>query len=123
MLTVAWVFEIEYYRTFEGKCPVEDYLDGLSDRQVEKVLWTLRVVRDLNPVPAQYLQKMSGTDDLWEVRISYTGNIFRLLGFVSDRRLVLTHGFTKKTQKTPPQEVATAAARKRDHETRKKRKN
>jgi hypothetical protein len=58
------VFEIQYYRTAEGKCPVEDYLDGLSDRQFEKALWTLRVVRELNPVPAQYLQKMSGTNDL-----------------------------------------------------------
>jgi phage-related protein len=118
------VFEIQYYRTAEGKCPVEDYLDSLSDRQVEKVLWTLRVVRELNPVPAQYLQKLSGTHDLWEVRISHAGNIFRLLGFVtSERRLMLVHGFTKKTQKTPPQEMTVAAARKKDHETREKRKN
>jgi phage-related protein len=52
------------------------------------------------------------------------GNIFRLLGFVTtERRLMLVHGFTKKTQKTPPQEIATAATRKKDHETREKRKN
>jgi phage-related protein len=103
---------------------VEDYLDGLSDRQVEKVLWTLRVVRELNPVPAQYLQKMSGTNDLWEVRVSHAGNIFRLLGFVTtERTMILVHGFTKKTQKTPPQEMTTAETRKKEYEARKKTKN
>jgi phage-related protein len=118
------VFELQYYRTADGRCPLEEYFETLQDRQAEKVFWTLRVVRDLNPVPRQYLQKMAGSQDLWEVRISYGGNIFRLLGYVPDgRRLVLLHGFTKKTPKTPLQELATAVNRKKDYENREKRKN
>jgi phage-related protein len=118
------VFEVHYYRTIDGKCPVEKYIAELSDRQAEKVLWTLRLVRDLNPVPTQYLQKLSGSDELWEVRISHAGNIFRLLGFVTGgRRIMLVHGFTKKTQKTPPQEMTTAVARKKEYEAREKGKN
>lgn len=111
--------EIEFYRTRDEKCPVEDYLDGLNSKQVEKVLWTLRAVKTLNPVPAQYLQKMTNTDDLWEVRVSFAGDIFRLLGFYNAKgSLVLTHGFTKKTQKTPAQEILTAENRKKDYENR-----
>jgi phage-related protein len=120
----VWVFEIQYYRTIDGKCPVQEYFDALEDRQAEKVFWTLRVVRDLNPVPGQYLQKMAGAHNLWEVRVSYAGNIFRLLGFVPNgRRLILLHGFTKKTPKTPPQEIVTAVNRKKDYENREKSKN
>lgn len=111
--------EIAFYRTREDKCPVEDYLDELDSKQVEKVLWTLRAIKVLNPVPAQYLQKMTNTDDLWEVRVSFAGNIFRLLGFYNDEgTLILAHGFTKKTQKTPAQEIVTAENRKKDYESR-----
>lgn len=109
--------EVKFYRTADGKCPVEDYLDELSSKQVEKVLWTLRVVRTLHPVPAQYLQKMIGTNDLWEVRVALAGNIFRLLGFYDKAGMfVIAHGFTKKTQKTPPREIETAERRKHDYE-------
>jgi phage-related protein len=44
------------------------------------------------------------------------GNIFRLLGFFDGANLViLTHGFQKKSQKTPKQEIALAELRKRDY--------
>lgn len=111
--------EIKFYRTREEKCPVENYLDDLNSKQVEKVLWTLRAVKTLNPVPTQYLQKMTNTNDLWEVRVNFAGDIFRLLGFYNTKgALVLAHGFTKKTQKTPAQEIATAEKRKKDYENR-----
>jgi phage-related protein len=111
--------EVKFYRTLDGRCPVADYLDELSSKQVEKVLWTLRAVRTLHPVPAQYLQKMTATNDLWEVRVTLAGNIFRLLDFYDKARaLVLSHGFTKKTQKTPPREIKTAERRKHDYENR-----
>jgi phage-related protein len=62
---------------------------------------------------------MTGTDDLWEVRVTLAGNIFRLLGFYDKAgMLVITHGFTKKTQKTPPREIEIAERRKYDYENR-----
>jgi phage-related protein len=48
--------------------------------------------------------------------VQFGGNIFRLLGFLEDTSLViLTNGFAKKTQKTPPQEIKLAEQRKADH--------
>ena len=109
--------KVEFYRTSEGRCPVADYLDGLNPKQAQKVMWTLRAVETLSPVPANYLQKMVGTDDLWEVRISHARNILRLLGWVAPGgKLILAHGFTKKTQATPAKEIAITEKRKNEYE-------
>jgi hypothetical protein len=84
---------IKFYRTESGNCPVEDFLKELPDKQSKKIAWTLRVVRDLEQVPAQYLKKLKSTDDIWEVRATIGNNTFRLLGFFDGPELiVLTSG-------------------------------
>lgn len=99
---------------------MEDFLETLSDKQAEKVAWTLRVVRDLYQVPTQYLKKLKSADDIWEVRVSLGNNIFRLLGFYDGTDLlILTSGFAKKTNKVPRQEIGTAENRKQDYLRRK----
>jgi phage-related protein len=110
---------VEFYRANEEKCPVAEYLNGLNAKQAQKAMWTLRAIETLSPVPAVYLQKMVSTDDLWEVRISHAGNIFRLLGWMAaGGKLILAHGFTKKTQATPAREIAITTKRKYEYEKR-----
>jgi phage-related protein len=110
---------IDFYKTVTGVSPVEDFIDTLSDAQTKKILWVMKLVRDLNPVPSQYFTKLVNTDDIWEVRVQTGGNIFRLLGFIEDDRLIiLTNGFQKKTQKTSRREIELAEARKREHQGR-----
>ena len=112
--------EIVFYRTDSERCPVEDFLDSLSGKQAQKVLWVLRLIQELDSVPSQYLKKLVNTDDIWEVRVQVGNNIFRLLGFFdNDNLIVLTNGFVKKTQKTPSQEIELAEQRKRDYLSRK----
>ena len=49
---------------------------------------------------------------LWEVRSNISsGRIARTLFFVLAGEMVLLHGFIKKTQKTPPQEIELALKR------------
>ncbi len=108
--------EIVFYRTDSGNCPVEDFLDTLSSKQAQKVTWVMQLVEDLELVPVKYFKKMTGTDDLWEIRVQSGNNIFRILGFLEEKHLViLNHAFQKKTQKTPKKEIAVAEARKKDH--------
>lgn len=108
--------EIVFYRTESGSCPVEDFLDTLSSKQAQKVTWVMQLVEDLELVPVKYFKKMTGTDDLWEIRVQSGNNIFRILGFLEEKHLiVLNHAFQKKTQKTPRKEIAVAEARKKDH--------
>lgn len=116
--------KINFYKTVTGTSPVEEFLDTLSDKQVNKVLWVLKLVRELNPVPSQYFTKLVNTDDIWEVRIQMAGNIFRLLGFIEGNRIIiLTNGFQKKTQKTPKREIELAEARKQEYQSREETNN
>jgi phage-related protein len=110
---------IDFYKTVTGVSPVEDFIDTLSDTQTQKILWVMKLVRELNHVPSQYFTKLVNTDDIWEVRVQTGGNIFRLLGFIEgDCLIILTNGFQKKTQKTPRREIELAQARKREHQGR-----
>jgi phage-related protein len=112
--------KVDFYRTDAGKCPIEEFLDSLSGKQAQKIAWVLQLIEDLDVIPTTYLKKLVNTDDIWEVRIQISGNIFRLLGFFEgDNLVVLNHGFQKKTQKTPSQDIKLAEARKKDHLRRK----
>jgi phage-related protein len=110
------VRSIVFYRTTTGASPVKEFLDSLNGKQAQKVLWVLRLVEELPTVPKQYFKKLAGTEDIWEVRVQYGSDIFRLLGFFHEGQLIiLTNGFIKKSQKTPETEIALAEKRKQDY--------
>jgi phage-related protein len=76
----------------------------------------LRLIEELDVVPRQYFKKLVDTEGIWEIRIQLGNDIFRLLGvFESGTLLILTNGFAKKTQKTPPQEISLAIHRKQEY--------
>ena len=107
---------IIFYRLKNGKCPIEDYLNLLSQKQIEKVFFVLDLIEQFNIVPRKFFKKLESTDNLWEVRVQYGNNIFRFLGFFDGSELVvLNHAFTKKTQKTPQKEIKKAEQRKKDY--------
>ena len=112
---------IEFYRTTSGRCPVEEFLDSLSDQHAQKVAWVLRLIERLDMVPQQYFKKLVGTDDIWEIRAQISGNSYRLLGFFDGSTLlILTTGFSKKQQKTPSREIGLAIQRRKDYLQRRK---
>ena len=113
--------EVIFYKLPNGTCPVEEFLDSLNGKQADKVTWVLSLVEDLQLVPKPYFKKLVGTNDIWEVRIEFGSDIFRLLGFFDKGNLViLTNGFVKKTQKTPLNEITLAEQRKKEYLCRKK---
>lgn len=112
--------EIIFYRTTAGRCPVEQFIASLAQKQMDKVRWVLRLIEREDFVPVQYLKKLDGTDGLWEIRVQQGGNSFRLLGFFHGSRLVvLVSGFAKKTEQTPAREIHLAQQRRRDYFERK----
>jgi phage-related protein len=111
---------IRFYETETGNTPVVDFLESLSIKENAKVTWTLNLVETLPVIPKQYMKKLVGSSDIWEVRILYSGNIFRILCFFDgDDLIVLNHAFRKKTQKTPRKDIKVAEQRKRDYLRRK----
>ncbi len=114
--------EVNFYKSRSGKSPINDFLDSLSGKQLQKITWVLEIIEELQIVPKQYFKKLVNTDDIWEVRVISSSNIFRLLGFFDGGNLViLTNGFVKKTQKTPKKEIMLAEKRKKDYLERKKK--
>ncbi|MEK6322663.1 MAG: type II toxin-antitoxin system RelE/ParE family toxin [Acidobacteriota bacterium] len=107
---------IVFYRTESGASSIEDFIDSLPSKQAQRVAWVLRLIEEIDSVPAQYFKKMPGTRDIWEVRVQVGSDTIRLLGFLfGSRSLVLTNGFRKKTQKVPRREISLAEQRKRDY--------
>jgi phage-related protein len=113
---------VVFYKTADGKCPVQEFLDSLSARVVQKVLWTLKLLEDLEFLPVTYFKKLTGSDGIWECRVQSGSNIYRIFCFFDVQSVViLTHGFMKKTQKTPKQEIERAEALKKDYLSRRKK--
>jgi phage-related protein len=105
-----------FYKTAEGKCPVQDFLDSLPGKVAQKVAWVLSLLENLEVVPSTYFKKLADTEKIWECRIQFASNAYRIFCFFEGNSVViLTHGFAKKTQKTPQQEIERAEACRRDY--------
>ncbi|MBL0731398.1 MAG: type II toxin-antitoxin system RelE/ParE family toxin [Desulfosarcina sp.] len=108
--------KIIFYQLENGKSPITDFLDSLTEKQVEKVFFVFDLIEIIDIVPRKFFKKLNSTDDIWEVRVRHANNIFRLLGFFDDDELiVLNHAFIKKTQKVPKKEIEIAEQRKKDY--------
>ena len=75
-------------------------------RKIDEVLFLISIVER---VPKKFLDHMTGTTGLYEIRIELGSNIFRIFCcFDEGRIVVLFNGFQKKTQKTPKSEIEKA---------------
>jgi hypothetical protein len=50
-----------FYRTVDGKCPVQEFIDSLPGKVAQKIVWVLRLLEDMDIVPASYFKKLAGT--------------------------------------------------------------
>ncbi len=74
-----------------------------------KIFKIIEAIETLERVPSNYLKMLVGTNGLYEARIQLGSNIWRVFCFFDNGKLViLLNGFTKKTQKTPKNEIEKA---------------
>src|SRR5512135_2106123 len=105
-----------FYRTADGKCPVQEFLGSLPGKAAQKVTWVLNLIEDLDVVPSTYFKKLVSAEEIWECRIQLGSNAYRVFCFFEGNSfVVLTHGLIKKTQKTPQREIERAEAYRRDY--------
>jgi len=93
---------------------VQEFLDSLPGKVAQKIVWVLTLLEDMDIVPASYFKKLAGTEGIWECRIQFGSNAYRVFCFFLNNSVVLTHGFVKKSQKTPAREIERAEAYRRD---------
>ena len=87
----------------------ERFIYNLQPKARLKIIRTLDFVKN-GQVDKRLFKKLVGTD-IWEFRTEYEGNAYRMLSFWDPRKkslVVATHGFVKKTQKTPLKEILKA---------------
>jgi len=100
----------------------QDFFDQLSPAAKAKVIWTLRLVEELPRIPEIYFKHLESTQGLYEIRVHAAGSAIRLCCFFDQRKLIIvTHGFIKKSQKTPRREIEKAHEIKRRYEVEKQK--
>lgn len=98
----------------------KDYFSKFYQKQNKKtqskILWTLRIIEDLERIPESYLKHLENTDGLYEIRIQFGSNIYRVFCFFDATNIVVIgHGFTKKSHKTPTKELDKALKIRREY--------
>jgi phage-related protein len=106
---------VVFYRTPAGTEVVRDWLRGLEADARSVIGQDLMRVQYRWPVGMPLCRPMG--DGLWEVRSDLPGDrIARVLFSVEQGRLLVLHGFIKKSQKTPNEDLVLARKRKREFE-------
>jgi phage-related protein len=104
---------VVFYRTSAGVEVVRDWLRGLSAEDRASIGQDLMRVQFRWPVGMPLCRPLG--DGLWELRTDLTSNrITRVFFCFTEGRLLVLHGFIKKTQKTPDDELKLARKRKRE---------
>ena len=90
------MFDVDFYRLPDGTAPVEEFLDRLREPH------------------SKHLE-----EGIFELRIKFSSDITRIFYFFwVGKKIILTNGFVKKTQKTPKGQIELAKKYKADYERR-----
>jgi len=102
-----------FYELQSGRLPVQEWLKSL-DRIDRKIIGEdIKDVEFSWPIGMPLCRALG--NGLWEVRSELTqGRIARVLFCIHKGRMVLLHGFVKKTQKTPDADLNLAVKRKKE---------
>jgi phage-related protein len=86
-----------------------EFFDSQPKKVQDKIDHVLFVVSVTERIPVKFFEHVTGTDGLYEIRVEYGGNIYRIFSCFDESRLVvLFNGFQKKSQKTPTGEIEKA---------------
>ena len=108
-------YEVIFYDKADGTEPAKDFLLSLDKKMRAKMLRTISLLADNGPDLREPCSKALG-DGIFELRAKVGSDISRVLYFfIVGRRVILTNGFVKKTQKTPPAELERAKRYRADY--------
>lgn len=107
-------FEVIAYEDINGEIPIQRFLEKLNPKMRAKIYGMLVILQEkgnmLREPYSKYIE-----DGIFELRCKFGSDITRVMYFFYyDRKIILTNGFIKKTQKTPPEEIQIAKNRRID---------
>ena len=102
------MFSVNFYETLSGDCPVEDFINSQNVKMRAQIYRTLELLEEHgNTLRMPHSEHLD--DGIFQIRAQIGSDIARVLYFfVVGRNIILTNGFIKKTQETPPAEIELA---------------
>ncbi|QRE03529.1 type II toxin-antitoxin system RelE/ParE family toxin [Flavobacterium psychrophilum] len=93
-----------------------EFYQKQDEKVKEKIKYVLELIKQVEKVPEKFLKHLTGTEGLYEIRIEYQSNIYRIFCcFDKGNLVILFNGFQKKTQKTPNNELEKAVKLKNEY--------
>ncbi len=109
------MFDVEYYEKEDGTFPAEEFILSLDSKMQAKMFRELDLLETFGNQLREPHSKPLG-DGIYEIRAKVASDITRVLYFfVVNKKIILTNGFVKKTQKTPDNEIALAKKYRKDY--------
>jgi len=100
--------KLYFYYNSRGKSAIKDFYDSLGLKVKSKILVYISVlIREDGNLGLPYCRHIK--NKIWELRVDFDKNYYRLFYFIFDgEKIILLHGFNKKTDKTPAKEMNKA---------------
>ncbi len=112
------IFSIEFFVASDGSTPAEEWLDSQPMKMQQKLAALFKMLGDVGKIyNEQKFKHLTGTDQLFEFKADQ-GRV--LCFFFVGKRVILTHGFLKKSDKTPKGEIERAEKMKTEFVSRSK---
>lgn len=103
------ILSVAFFRTASGKEPVREWLKSLPRESRRIIGEDIKTVQFGWPLGMPLVRKLD--KGLWEVRIRLPDGIARVLFTADEGHMILLHGFIKKSQKTPQDDLELAKTR------------
>lgn len=108
-MTITKPFELRLYQEASGKIPVLEWLKDFNKEERKIVDRDIKYIQYSWPWKMPLIKPLGG--GLMEIRIKLKDKQVRIFFILHDSIIVLLHGFVKKTQKTPNNEIDIALKR------------
>jgi len=105
------ILSVAFFRTETGREPAREWLKSLAREERRIIGEDIKLVQFGWPLGMPLVRKLAA--GLWEVRSRLPGRIARVLFTAGEGRMILLHGFIKKSQKAPADDLELAKNRRR----------
>ncbi len=107
------MFKVYTFTTASKRKPVDEFIDTQPEATQVKISEVIDYFKEYGfHLQTDYLRRISGTKQLWELRVRHQSQQYRIfLAKYGEQAVVLLHAIIKKTAKTPFKDIETAQKR------------
>jgi len=103
--------EIRFYKNY-----FINFYSKQNNKVQEKIEFVLTLIKQVDRIPEKFFKYLKSTTGLYEIRVEYQSNIYRIFCFFDEGNLIiLLNSFQKKTRKTPKREIELAEKLKKEY--------